>query len=290
MTDNGERKRKMDESYKVINIHFIRPGIKNEKQRCEILYCNACERCELYKKNQCLNSRGFFGGLNVHCPHSRCVVEKGYTPKAKSYASWFAGKAKQYGDDLVDKLATQNTKLAIVGGDYVYLPYKHLKNFVNQIEGIIAEHFLKLEDFTTEKICEIVTFIPRASFDYAEIKTYQEKEVPRFIWHLKERFPDMYERFLSEYPQYREIFEEKEADYVGRTAKVATLRQGSVIKDCHSNKWMVTGNQIVCDRCDTSLMIPFGKDPVRIVMDITDDMTVKITNNSMVDENTIFVD
>lgn len=280
----------MDESYKVINIHFFRPGFKNVKQRCEITYCNACEQCELYKKNQCLVSRGFFGERNVRCPHSKFKVEEGYTPRAKAYASWFARKAKQYGEDLIDKLAVQDTKLVIVGGDYVYLPYDYLKTFVNEINGIISDHFLKLEDFTTEKIYEIVTFVPRAALDYAEIKTYQEKEIPRFIQHLKEQLPGLYKRFLSEYPQYREKFEEKETDYIGRTAKVATLRQGSVIRDCHSNRWVVTGDQIICDNCKTSLMIPFGRGPVRIVMDITDDMTVKITDNSTVDQNTIFVD
>lgn len=279
----------MEDQYKVINIHFFRPGTKTVKQRCEITYCDACSRCDLYKKGQCLISRGF-AGTGIRCPHGKFRVEEGFTLRSKSYHSWFQRKAKQYGEDLVDKLTVQDTKLAVVGGDYVYLPYSHLKNYVNEVEGIVRDHFLKRSDFTVDKILEIITFRPKAALSFEEITSYQDREVPRFVQHVRERFPDLYEEFLSKYPDYRGLIVNKASTYIGRTAKIATLQQGSTFCDCHANLWTVTGNQIICENCTTSLMIPFGKGPARIAVDITDDMAVKVTDNSMVSKDTVFLD
>lgn len=237
-------------------------------------------------------SRGFFGGSNVRCPHSKFRIEEGYTKRAKSYYSWFVKKKKEYGEELVDKLEIQDSKLSIVGGDYVYLPYAHLKNYVNQIEGIINEHFIKIEEFTAQKVYEIFNFNPRALLDNGIIGSYQNKEVPKFIQHLKEIMPNIYEDFVSQYPDCNEQIEEKVSDYRGRTAKISSLKEESIIYDCHSNGWLIRNNQLVCEKCNTTLMIPFGNSNTvtKIVIDITDDMTYKITDNSVVGKKTVFID
>lgn len=43
----------MDE-YKTINVHLFRPAFKNVKQRCEVLSCNACDSCDMYKQGKCV--------------------------------------------------------------------------------------------------------------------------------------------------------------------------------------------------------------------------------------------
>lgn len=273
----------------IINVHFFRPGFKNIKQRCEIIECDACEHCALYQNQQCVISRGFFGPPEAACPHGRLIIEEGHTRKAKSYASWFLKKEKQYGPDKVDKLTCNHSKLCIVGGDYVYLPYNHLKTYVNQVKGIVKEHFLKLEDFTTEKIAEILAFVPRTLIDNSPISSY-EKEMRTFIQHLKEVMPDLYTQFLSDYPEYQEFCEETVTNYVGRTAKISTLKNGSILLDCHDNEWVITDKYLVCENCDTSLMIPFGNPPAKVTIEITDEMTYKVTDNSSVTAETIFID
>lgn len=278
------------EGYEVINVHLFKPAFKNVKQRCEVTTCNAAHKCDLYKSKKCLMSRGFFGGANVYCPHGNLRIEEGYTTRAKSYYSWFMKHKELYGEDKVDALDTKNTdKLCIVGGDYVYLPYSFLHNYVNKIEGIEKEKFIRKDIFNVEKVYEIFKFVPLTLFERQEIRSYQNKEVPKFVQHLKEVMPELYNEFINKYHEYRDIIEQKATNYIGRTAKVSTLKQGSKLCDCHKNCWVITDDKIVCENWKTWL--PFGKTPTRTEIGITDDMTYKITDNdSVVEGVTVFID
>ena len=77
-------------------------------------------------------------------------------------------------------------------------------------------------------------------------------------------------------------------NFVGRTAFINSLKNGTELKDCHNNIWKIEDNEIVCYKWKTWL--PFGKTPTETRIKITDDMKCKIIDNSQVDENTKFED
>ena len=276
----------MDE-YKTINVHLFRPAFKNVKQRCEVLSCNACDSCDMYKQGKCVVKEYLFN--DIRCPHGKIYKEEGYTNRARSYYSWFDKKKKKYGD-LVDALKFDDNKICVVGGDYVYLPMSHLCTYVNKVEGVINNHFIRLEDFVADKIKEIVDFIPLTLMERASITDYNNKEISKFLQQLKEVMPELYEEFFSKYPKYKEKLQYKINNYIGRTAYINTMTEGSVLNDC-GDKWIIEGEWLVCKKIKSS-SIPFTvyNDTTEVRVKITDKMTYKITDNSQVDENTLFVD
>lgn len=273
--------------YKIINVHLFEPAFKNVKQRCEILSCNSCDSCDMYKQGKCVFKEYFLS--RTACPHGRMHKEEGYTNRARSYYSWFDKKEKKYGD-LVDDLKFDDNKICIVGGDYVYLPMNHLCTYVNKVEGVVNNHFIPLEDFIVDKIREIVDFVPLTLIEHAPITDYDRKEIPKFLQQLKEVMPELYEEFFSKYPKYKEKLQYKINNYVGRTAYINTMTEGSVLNDC-GDKWIIEGEWLMCKERRSS-SIPFAgyADTTEVRVKITDKMTYKITDNSQVDENTLFVD
>ena len=278
----------MDE-YKIINVYLFRPSFKNVKQRCEVLSCDACDRCGMYKQGKCVVKDYLFESLR--CPHSALSKEEGYTNRARNYYSWFEKKEKQYGDDLIDKLEFVDEKLCIVGGDYVYLPYPYLHNYINKIEGIVNDHFIPLKEFDEDKIKEIFDFVPMTLFDHKPIESYQEECVPKFAQHLKEVMPNRLYSFLSKYPEYKDKIDKIICEYVGRTAYIRTMTEGSVLRDCHGDEWTIDNGYLVCKNNDMNL-IPFivYKESTEVKIKISENMTYKITSNDQVNENTVFVD
>lgn len=272
--------------YKIINVNLFRPAFNNVKQRCEVLSCNACDSCELYKSGNCVFNDQIFSRTN--CIHSRFNSEEGYTKRARSYYSWFEKKQQQYGVNLVDAIKTGFEKLCIVGGDYVFLPYPFFDNYSNPLKWVEKGHFVSLEKFNSDAIYEICTYKPRALFGNDEITDFQKKHVPKFLQDLKEVMPELYDDFLTKYPAYKEIAEKHVKNFIGRKAKIATLKDGSIVRDCHHNGWEVKEGKLVCDQWKTWL--PFGKTPTKTEITITDDMTYDITDNDMVTDKTVLVD
>ena len=100
---------------------------------------------------------------------------------------------------------------------------------------------------------------------------------------MKRHYNDIFKEFINKYPEY-----DKEINYVGRKAYISTLNNGSELKDCHSNIWIIEGDEIVCYKWKTWL--PFEGKPTETRIKITDVMYCKITDNSQVNEHTKFYD
>lgn len=270
--------------YKIINVNLFHPAFKNIKQRCEVLSCNACDKCGLYKSGKCVFENAF---ERRNCIHSRFTCEEGCTKRARTYYSWFEKKKKTYGDALVDAVQLGYNKLCVVGGDYVFLPYAFFDNYVNPLKWIEKGHFVPLENFTPDAIYEICQFAPRALIG-GVITDYQKKHIPKFLQDLSEVMPDLYKEFLEKYPDYKETAEKHVNNYIGRQAKISTLKEESVILDCHNNEWKIENGKLVCEKWKTWL--PFGNTPTRVEITITDDMVYKITDNDSVTDKTVFLD
>lgn len=71
--------------------------------------------------------------------------------------------------------------------------------------------FIKEENFNNDFIHHVCIFEPRAMMG-GIIKSYQQEAVPEFLYQLKTYLPDIYNRFVQEYPE----FSVKEVNYVGK--------------------------------------------------------------------------
>lgn len=272
------------DDYKLINVRVFEPAFKNVKARLECTYCKNTENCSLYKHNKCVHDWRYL--TNIKCPYGKYSQTEGYTKKARSYSIWIKNK-KDIHKDLLNAVEFYTKKLAVIG-EYIYLPYPYLKNYVNSLEGTVNEHFIKEVEFTNEKILKIINFRPQALMG-GEIKSFQTEEVPKFIQHLKEEMPDRYKNLKEEYPDKFETIDEVSRNYIGRTAYLKTLKKGSVVIDIHKDKFLFDGECLINENYKP-LFPPFDTAGGLFKFKATDDMTVKITNNEQVVESTIFKD
>lgn len=273
-------------THKKINMNIYVPDKK--KAYCKFLLCDATDSCELYKQGKCAHDDFLWN--KRRCPHQKIICEYGYTERAAKYNSWKRAMAYNH-KDIHNILQIGYEKMAIVGGDYVFLPYPYLKNYRNSLSGVVNEYFVPLEDFDIEFIEKIYSFKPIALMG-GEIMAFQDKYMPLFFRHLKEVLPELFDAFMEKHPQILEVLSEKLKDHRGRKAYIYTLKQGGILKDCHNAKWEIVGDELVC-RENRSSLIPWASDskrPTTVKVKIQNDMTYKIDNNDIVTENTVFVD
>lgn len=271
--------------YKEINARIFCPDDK--KAYCEIITCDAADSCELYAKGCCVQD-GFFL-LKVICPHQRINYEYGYTKRAAKYNAWLESIRYQY-KDIHNALKLSYSKLAIVGGDYVFLPYPHLKTYRSSLsENLVNDKFIPIENFDIDFIERIYSFRPLA-LDGGEISSYQNKYMPLFFKHLKELMPEKLNEFIEKYPESEEALSHYIRNHIGRTAYIYTLKDGSVLRDAHKYEWKIVGDELVCKENRMSLIPWVQKTPTTVKIKIQKDMVYEITNNDMVTGDTIFVD
>lgn len=269
--------------YKIINVNIFNPAAKTVKARCEKLYCNNSENCKHYKENRCVNQRQIFS--SIKCPHSKNEVEEGYTQRAKNFYNWQRKRKEQYKEHL-NVLTIYNQKLAECG-DYIYLPYPYLKNYVNSLPFIVNEYFCDKEDFTLENILKIIRYKPQAMMG-GTITKFQEEYSPKFIQHLAEEFPEIYKELISNYPEIMKNYQEKAENYEGRKAYIKTLKTGAIIKE-KGNEFIWDGETLTCEDYK-DYFLPFQIKQGQLILTPSETDTLEITNNNQVDSGTKFKD
>lgn len=260
---------------------------EKEKAYCQIITCDA-EHCDLLKEGKCAYCDYILSP--DPCPHNGFHREYGYTKRAQKYYSW-KNQIKEKYKDIYLEIELNYKKLAIVGGDFVYLPYPYLDDYVNKVdESIKLKHYIPIEKFDVDMVYKIYTFKPIALMG-GEIKKFQEKYVPLFLQHLKECMPDLFESFIKKYPNVSSSVEQKVQNYIGRKAYIYSLKNGSKIKDCHGYIWIKNDNHLTCEKNSTSL-IPFVKigKPTKVIIEIQNYMTYEVDDNNSVTCDTVFVD
>lgn len=268
--------------YKLINAYVFNPAFKNVKARCELLYCNNSDNCEHYKKGKCVNTSRVFS--SIRCPHSKTTVEEGYTQRAMKFYSWQNERKEKY-KDVLNVISFESEKL-VDCGDYVYLPYSHMSNYVNSLPFIEREYFCKKEEFTLENILEIINLKPRALM--GGVITKYRDEVIKFLHHLKEEMPDKFGELQEDNEELVSKYLGKEINYVGRTAFIRTLKVGAEIKQ-QGNSFIWDGTKLTCENYKSSFL-PFKIREGYLEIEPTESSTFKITDNNQVDENTKFKD
>ena len=256
-------------------------GGRETPLEADIVYCDNCDKCSFYKNNECFCA----GRWKANCKFGRKETIKGYTSRAMKYYDF---RNKYRSDETYAKLKEPNTSIGIVD-DVIILNIHDMKLNENNIPvedvgfGKSSLSYISLKDFTPKLIKQICDLRPKAIFGYEPIRAYYEEYIPKFLDDLKRNYQNIWDEFISVYPEYN-----KEINYVGRKAYISTLSNGSKLKDCHNNTWIIEDDEIVCYKWSTWL--PFEGKPTETRIKITDDMYCEITDNKQVNDNTRFYD
>lgn len=251
-------------------------GGKETPLEAVIISCDKCDKCSFYKNNTCFKIRS----LGKHCKYGTSRTVTGYTSRAKKYYDF---REKYENDECYSKLKRPEISIGKIGNEFIInMPY------IRYEDGKITDPsfgnpliYVDEKDFDNTFIKQMLDFKPQAIFG-GIIEDYQKKEVPRFLGDLKNNFKDIYENFIKEYPEY-----DREISYIGKKAYINTLAEKSILKDCHKNEWIKEKDWIVCYKWKTWL--PFNGQATETRIKITSDMTVEISDNEQVNENTKFV-
>lgn len=267
-------------------------GGKPTKAQAEILSCNSCDKCDIYKRGRCVNGRKFLG-KSLWCSEGRVTVADGYTPRAQKYREFI----KKYMDkDIYNavKSSDTDTRVAYIGDKvYINMPYVHCETENEHIVicsdslSVHTPSFIDKEQFNAEFICLLLRFKPLAAFEHKVIKTYAEQYVPEFIEQLKKYYPDKYSELIAAAPEYADI----KFDYTGRIAYISTLADGCIVPDTDNNLFVFSADNmtLVCENYRVAFKkMLFNKQNARVVIDVTEDMVCEITDNAQVGENTRF--
>lgn len=177
-------------------------GTNKDKSRLTVLHCSLPGECPVLKHNKCIQTNDF---LSHGCIYGRKTRMTGYTKKAYRRGGPKLREFKAKRDEYGSMPGGADNSLVILG-EYIWLPYAHMSmckavQFKSHSAPMcIGVPFVKSECFTPEAIVTLVSFRPRAMMG-GEITDYQNKEVPRFLYHLKRALPDLYAAAVALKPE-----------------------------------------------------------------------------------------
>lgn len=265
-------------------------GGKESPLKADEIYCDRSDKCSFYADGKCLRCRALF---SPGCKFGKNCVTKGYTSRAAKYYDF---KKKYTGDEQYAKL-NYPSELAAVIGDYLYLNLKYTlvrkrtdkdDSWKKDINGYLISEvgfcsggaWIPLSEATSELLYAIFSYKPHAMMG-GIITDYQAKVVPDVLMSLKKCAPQICGKFISEYPQY-----DLAPNYVGKYAYIKTMVDGSVLTDCHGNKFTLKDGKLIGESIKRGFT-PFDG-TVDCVVDVAESKTYKVDNNSQCNENTKF--
>ena len=280
---------------KKINVMLYGGFDKKTKNQAEIIMCDKCENCSFYKKNQCLNVSTVFSNI---CKFGKINKVEGYTQRAQKRGIFDSkykndecyGKLKHPSDwrvGLIEDVVVFNLTFAICDKRH-WNSWKHEWEDIDEYKvrecgfSTGTYSYIPLEELNTDILCKILKYKPMTIFDYKEIKDYQNKIVPNVLFELSKLLPELYEKLIADYPEFKEIA----PNFVGKNALIKSLADGTVLNDSKGT-FVKQGNYLISN-CWKSAFLPFNSRQAEVKIEITDNMTYTITNNSQVDENTVF--
>lgn len=279
----------MENKDKIIHAHVYKPhnalfkSCRNDRAECQIVKCNNYQNCELFKRKECCWIGGF--GWNK-CPYGSYSKTEGFTRKARKYYTWINEKTEQY-KKVIGALNRASDVIAIIG-DFIYLPYAHMTMNENipfkSKTGLFnkGDCLLPLKEFTLENVSKICEFHPQAIFG-GEIKSYQGEEIPKFIKHLSEKFPNLYKQLCDKLKRIKEI----SLTNIGRKAYLKTLNPFiSEFVDCHKSTWKWDGEYLISTNSKASFMLIQKFSEIKIKPE--ENAVVTITDDNQINKDTIF--
>lgn len=263
---------------KIIDYHVFNPvnalfkNFKNGAAEFFIYHCNNSDNCNIYKKKQCILKLMF----NGFCFYGDMETKIGYTRKSKKFSDKIREMNEKY-KKYEKNLCCPSVKINKVG-DYFYLPYAHMDL---QTTLPFKNKLLHKDYLTKENLLNIINHKPKTLFGNEEIKKYQQETVPLFITHLKEEFPELFEQIKNDITF-------KKVSNVGRKAVLSSIAPGAIFTK-EKEQWLWDGETLTSTT--SRILFPFVKyKENKITLVPEENITVIITDENQVNENTIFED
>ena len=286
-------------------------GVGTTRQRAETILCDHCDECSLYKKGCCLRVTSPFAFTN--CIYGETKNEYGYVRKSLRYLA-FENKIRA-DDAYANKLSRPASPTVAEIGDYIFVNsqffditevnlqdgHTHVLNADDRYVSCESGRTYKIsqacfsqgvgfvykEDFEDLRkngiLYKILTSCPYSLFEHEKIEGYQREVVPDLVLALKKAMPKFAKRFFERWPTL-----DKTPNFVGKKAYVATMPQGSVIKDSAGNRFVLQSDELVCDRYKNPFL-PFKAMESELRIKLTGDEVYEIKDNSEVDADTKIV-
>lgn len=209
----------------------INPGDGKRKARKTTLSCTLPEGhiCPYLEQGECIEAGAL---LAYGCVYGRRAYEHGYTTRAQKHGriicKWKAEKKECGGWPNTSK----HPRLAVIG-DYVWLgaypfidmierlprymtdpkinQYHKGAPFYPELHGVTVAirspggafragiPWIQVKDFTPQTVAVLALGRPQAMIG-GEIREYQEKQVPRFLFALKHVMPDLWKQVVALIP------------------------------------------------------------------------------------------
>jgi hypothetical protein len=258
---------------------------RNDRAECQTIRCSNKDNCGLFSRGECC----WISGIGWHkCKYGKYSKEEGFTRRARKYSDWISARKKQY--DGIPRLKGHTQKLAIVG-DLIFLPYAHM----NMIEGLFetksslfvkGSAFIPKEEFTPETIFTLINFRPQAMMG-GEIESYQKNHILKFILHLSEEMPKLWEDTVKKFPELKERL--MKVSHIGRKAKLRSIvPNAGKLKDIHGGLWLWDGEYLTSTNSKISFALVSEFEEARLKPEGNPE--IKITDDSQVTSNTEFID
>ena len=260
------------------------------------IYCDHAEECSFYKNGTCLNCRKPFTGK---CKFGKVKTVKGYTSRAAKYYQF---RRKYESDPVYRKLSYPNEMVGLIG-DALYLNPVYVsvvKDNAQEQCGVVVdgyrvrdpgfgskEVYIPLSELTIKLLGFILMFRPFQMFGHGEITDYQAKIVPDLLFELRRVVPDIHSMLIKGYPEL-----DIAPNYIGKSVYIYSLKPETVHKDSRGNEWIFDGEYVSSvGEIDLGSGSPWwlsGGSRGSAKIRVSRDMTINVTDNAMVDENTVF--
>lgn len=266
-----------------------------KRVRCaaEIVYCAAGDTCSLYRAGHCIQHRRMFGSSDV-CKYGHVTCIEGFTSRAAS----FSGFRNFYRRDPAYSAlsAAANLPMSIIAEDVclslspvlvlhaddgTWTVDDKTSALLRSSDEVLS--WVPISELSPDLLDQICKARPRDIFGQL-IGTYSTETIPRLLDLIRQKLPDVYAALVERYPQYADV----ECDHKGRRAYFATLAEGSRVR-FDGNEWEIRDGKLVGH--DVIMRRNFSTFGVaaEVIVDIAEDVTVVIEDNSWVDDGTRFV-
>ena len=246
---------------------------KENPLEAEIVSCDMCDKCSLYKQGYCIKITSHSTG---YCKFGTKERIKGYTSISNKYYDF---KNKYKNDEKYKSLKAPNEINVFTVDNWYYIDLIYVTMEENKVIQKSVNTFsndgfwIEKDKLTIDLLHKLLSFKPEAMFG-GTITYYKEEIVPEFLLQLMKVDNALYNKLINKYKEYDII-----SNYVGK--------EGTEITDKYC-KFIYDGKYLTCKDYTEMYFIPFNEDTIELRIKVPDDMICKIIDNSQVDKNTEF--
>lgn len=247
----------------------------NTRAEVQTITCSCPDNCELFTRQEC----ALLYQLRSTCPYGIYRRETGYTRRSKQYFAWCREQKTRYKD-----VGFLNVP-SIMGrvGEYIFLPYSYMDSFDSLPWD---SHFLKLSDFTVDTVIFLVKARPQDRFG-GELTSYQKEVPPKFLKHLSECMPTLFQQVIAQSDDAKRRFQE--FSNIGRRAVLDTLTPSvGMLQDIYGGQWIWDGEVLRSKNSHAAFLLVSKWKEIWLVPE--PGQVVKITEEGQVNAQTQFID